>query len=348
LAFWRVTSFLVGTHKRPVQKIFCRACAKKEEWKSTVWTSLLGWWGVPWGPIWALAGGFTNAGGGARKADADEAMMCQNAIAFTRQGDPALAVGLSNILRKSDDPRIGQTAASIIRFFDERGFNTAITLEDAWKRSLVSRVALYLTAFAVPIVALGSVMIPWTKSSAVARDGAGDRLDAVFGPEVPVSTPTQASSDSPTPASEPSCDSPPSNGQVLVDHRASGDSGHKLEIDNSSSGDAIIKVRQGSGETLASFFVATGQSATLTRIPDGSYTIQYASGRRLAKSCRTFVNDGTASASEFPGPEDLSTRYEEDFHGTTVIHQKLIYTLYPVPDGNVRPSSINMDEFNRQ
>ena len=349
LAFWRVTGFLFGTHKQPVQRIFCRPCATKEQWKSTIWTSLLGWWGVPWGPIWAVAGGFTNAGGGGRKPAADEALMCQNAIAFTRQRESALAVGLSNILRKSDDPRIGQTAANIIRFFGERGFDTTTTLEDEWKRSAVSRAALFLTAFAVPVVGFSLVMIPWTKSSAVARDSTTDPLSSVFGPSASITSAAQTLSNSPAPAPapEPTCDTPPSNGQILVDHRTAGISGHKLEIDNSSSGDAIIKVRESSGQTLASFFVASGQSATLTKIPDGSYTVQYASGSKLAKGCRAFVNDGTASASAFPGPEDFTTRYEDELDGTTVIHQKLTYTLYPVPGGNVRPSSIDMDEFNR-
>jgi hypothetical protein len=348
LAFWRITSFLLGTHKQPVQRVFCQPCATKEQWRSTIWTSLLGWWGVPWGPIWAVARGLTNAGGGERTVATDEALMCQNAIAFTRRGDAPLAVGLSNILRKSDDPRIGQTAASIIRFFGERGFDTTSTLEDVWKRSILSRAALFLTAFVMPILALGLVMMTWTKSSAIGVDSTvSDSLSPVFGPDTPVTTAAaQTSSNSPIPASEPTCDSRPSNGEVLVDHRGAGNSGHKLEIDNSSAGDAIIKVRQSSGHTLASFFVASGQSATLAKIPDGSYTVQYASGSKLAKDCRRFVNDGTASASAFPGPEDLSTRYEEDVDGTTVVHQKLTYTLYAVPGGNVRPSSIDMDKFN--
>lgn len=350
LAFWRVTSFLLATHKQPVQKIFCRKCASKEQWKSTLWTSLMGWWGFPWGPVWASAYGFTNAVGGGRERDADEALMFQNAVAFTAQGEAALAVGLSNILRNSNDPKVGQTASEIIRFFSERGFDPATTLDDPWKRSIASRAALFLTAFAVPALAAALIVYPWEKGSYSAPQSSPstDPLAGTFGPPAQATEQTSpAAPASPTALPEATCDSLPSNGEVLVDHRASDSAGHKLEIDNGTSGDAIIKVRSLDGASLASFFVARGQAATLTKIPDGSYTIQYATGDKLAKGCRRFVHDGSASADQFPGPDTFETRYEDEFDGRSAIHQKLTYTLYPVPGGTVRPSSINMNEFEK-
>ena len=101
------------------------------------------------------------------------------------------------------------------------------------------------------------------------------------------------------------------------------------------------------GRTLASFFVVRGQTAMLIRIPDGIYTVQYAIGDKLTKNCRSFIKDGSESANVFPGQDTFMTRYEDDLDGTTVIHQHLTYTLYPVPGGSVHPNSLNMDEFDK-
>lgn len=361
LAFWRITSFVLGSQKSPVQRIYCSGCAGTEQWKSTVWTSLLGWWGVPWGPAWSIMHGVTNASGGTRQREVDEALMWQNAVAFATRGEGALAVGLSNVLRKSDDAEIGQKSVEIIRFFANQGIDPTTTLKDVWNRSFLRTTALFVTAFAVPIAALTLILLPselgLTKvSSAFGSDGTTDGLfDETFGPvpdqasivtaQAPAVSEPEVSS-----AHEPElvCEAPPSNGELLVDRRAAAGSGHKLDIDNGTAGDAIIKVRSMSDDAvLASFFVSRGESATLENIPDGEYKIQYAIGDKLAVDCRTFIDDGNTSANEFPGVESLVTRYEERFDGTTVIRGHLSYTLYSVPGGNVRPSGIRMDEFNK-
>lgn len=354
LAFWRVTSFILFSQKNPKQGIYCRDCAAKEQWKSTVWTSLLGWWGIPWGPPWSIMHGVTNATGGTREPEIDEALMWQNALAFAMRGEGSLAVGLSNILRKSDNVEIGRKSADIIGFFADQGIDPTTTLNDVWKRSFLKTTALLATAFLVPAAALAFVAVP-SKGffSSQPSDAEPDLLSEVFGPDaqLPASeTSTQGGEAplKPAPPPEQTCDVPPANGELLVDNRSNAGSGHQLEIDNGTSGDAIIKVRSaGSDRTLASFFVSRGRSATLKNIPDGAYSVQYANGDKLAANCRTFINDGTASASEFPGPETLETRYEETLEGTRVARSRLSYTLYSVPGGNVHPSDINMDEFNK-
>ncbi|HEX6603291.1 MAG TPA: J domain-containing protein, partial [Sphingomicrobium sp.] len=160
LAFWRVTSLILASQKNPIQRIYCRDCAGKEQWKSTIWTSLLGWWGIPWGPVWAIQHGVMNAIGGSREEKVDEALMWQNAIAFAMRGEGQLAVGLSNILRKSDDAEIGQKSAEIIRFFADRGVDPRSTLADVWRRSIWRTAALFGIAFAVPAAAVAIIVIP--------------------------------------------------------------------------------------------------------------------------------------------------------------------------------------------
>lgn len=351
LAFWRITSFILASQKTPIQRIFCHTCAAKERWKSTIWTSLLGWWSVPWGPIWATGYGVRNAVGGTHQPTVDEALLWQNAVAFASRGEGALAIGLSNILRKSENTKIAQHAADIIRVFSERGFDASTTLKDVWKRSIVTTAVLLLISFAVPGALAALVFMPGTEGShpfgTSPSSGENDPLAAVFGPQAETPQPVPAAAQEPNRPPEPACGSPPSNGQILVDHRGPSVDGHHLKIENGTAGDAIIKMRAVGGRTLASFFVQRGQTVTLTRIPDGNYTVQYASGDKLAKNCRKFMNDGTASASAFPGPETLETRYEKGFEGTSVVHSELTYTLYPVLGGTVHPNSIKMDEFNK-
>ena len=353
LVFWRVTSFVFGTHKSPVQKIFCRTCAAHEQLKSTLWTSLLGWWGIPWGPVWAIGHGITNAVGGTREATVDEALMYQNAIAFACRGEGAMAIGLSNILRKSENTEIAHRAADIIRFFTERGGNPATTMKDAWSGSFLRNATMLLVAFAVPGAALAFVYLdpPLTAfespsySSSPISESTSNSFDEVFGPEAESAGPVTSAAVPEAPV--PTCSTMPSNGEVLADNRVAEREGHVLNIDNGTAGDAIIKLRDAeSDQTVASFFVRRGEDASLANIPDGSYTIQYAVGDALAEDCQSFPK-GKASADQFPGPNAFTTRYEEDALGTTVTRQRLTYTLYTVPGGNIRPKSIGMDEFDK-
>jgi len=348
LAFWRVTSLILASHKAPVQKIFCHKCASKEQWKSTVWTSLLGWWGIPWGPIWSVANGITNATGGTRQSAVDEALMWQNAVAFSARGDGSLAIGLSNILRKSDNSKVAQHAAEIIQFFAARGFDPTTTLKDVWKRSPVRIAALLATAFAVPALAVGLIYLPGDgahtgTSASTPAVGAFTPAHSQVGQAAATNLPQTT-----THPREPTCASPPLNGDLLIDHRAAAKEGHELDIENGTSGDAIVKIRNAiGGRVLASFFVARGQTASLADIPDGMYTIQYATGDQLQKNCHSFVNDGSTSANQFPEPETFQTRYEEVPDGTQVIYSRLTYTLYPVPQGNVHPNNIDLNAFDQ-
>ena len=350
LLFWRITSFVVASHKGPVHRILCEACAVSEQWKSTIWTSLLGWWGVPWGPIWAIGYGFTNALGGTRDNEIDEKLMWQNALAFAAQGNGEIAVGLGNILRKSDDTEIGQTSAEIIRFFSERGVDPGLTLKKAWQPSLLRQAGLLLTAFAIPLGLLGVILISEARTSrgsyGPATTATDQAFDQTFGPTASTAS-VESAPEEPAVPPEPLCVSSPANGEILVDHLGVKE-GHRIEIDNGMHGDAIIKVRNAfNGRTVASFFVSRGASAALERIPDGTYKIQYAVGDKLKANCRSFVADGSASASEFPDSETLQTRYEEEFDGTRIIRSRLSYTLYPVTSGNVHPSGVDLSDFDK-
>jgi hypothetical protein len=142
------------------------------------------------------------------------------------------------------------------------------------------------------------------------------------------------------------CSTPPANGKLLSDLRQPVDRGHALQIQNGTQGDAIVKLRDAlTARTVASFFVASGQTASLTQIPDGKYRVQYAFGNKLGADCKSFIQ--LSSAGEFPDTETLETQYEEEPGGTRIITGRLSYTLYSIPGGNVHPMQITGSDFDR-
>lgn len=147
-------------------------------------------------------------------------------------------------------------------------------------------------------------------------------------------------------APEPvACATPPANGATLDGQRFSGD-GHELEIRNGTSGDAIIKIRNAdTNQLVTAFFVAQNNNASVSGIPDGNYYFQYAFGAPLAEDCKSFVT--ITSANRFPDQESFVTERIETADGTRLRSVRVAYTLYPVPEGNIHPTPINAEEFNR-
>jgi hypothetical protein len=140
----------------------------------------------------------------------------------------------------------------------------------------------------------------------------------------------------------PECDTPPGNGEVLASRGLLAEGGHAIQIANGVRGNAIIKVRDSrSGSLVLSFYVAGSQEATIQGIPDGDYTVQYATGKALDLFCKQFVSlDG---AEEFPGVQSFRTERTS----TQIITSVLSYTLYEVSNGNVEPQTISAEAFNR-
>jgi hypothetical protein len=138
------------------------------------------------------------------------------------------------------------------------------------------------------------------------------------------------------------CSFTPRNGEVLQNNIYKPEYGHSIEIDNGSTGDAIIKVRDASTNALkVSFFVGRSQKASFDDLPDGMYVIQYAFGDVLASDCKSFIT--VFSADRFPGVESFTTTYV----GNEVETDVLGYTLDATADGDVTPQSISASDFAR-
>ena len=93
----------------------------------------------------------------------------------------------------------------------------------------------------------------------------------------------------------------PQNGEVL--YRRSGGVA-QVQIANRSEEPAVVKLRDASGRTAASVFMAPGGSATVRNLPDGSYRPEFAIGEVWSRACNNFA--AGMRAQRFGGYTSLS------------------------------------------
>ncbi len=98
--FYKVKSFLVVSVRSPIQGIHCRSCAAKASLRATVVTWLLGWWGIPWGPILSVHAIFVNLFGGIKPKTANSKILAYQAWCFARLGHLDLAKAIAMKARK--------------------------------------------------------------------------------------------------------------------------------------------------------------------------------------------------------------------------------------------------------
>ncbi|AZC18565.1 J domain-containing protein [Pseudomonas sp. CMR5c] len=90
-----VKSFIVVTLRKPIAGVYCSDCAQKQSLKASATTWLLGWWGVPWGPIYSLQALVTNMFGGAHPPLENARMLGYQSYYFYAIGRPDLAQSLA-------------------------------------------------------------------------------------------------------------------------------------------------------------------------------------------------------------------------------------------------------------
>jgi hypothetical protein len=345
VVFRHVVSFVLGTVRTPVQGIFCADCARSKALKATALSAVAGWWGVPWGPVWTFAEGFKNAFGGTSDAANNERLLWHNALAFGLQGQNRLSIALADRLRGAKDRQIAANAAKLIDHFNVRGVELgSTTLKDPWARSPAHLLS-HFTIITVPPILLAGVIFAAAQQpqSTLTYPPLADVPPSAYGQPAVVGTADPESL--PVKIAEvPVCKRQPANGAVLTGKRRLLSSGHLLEINNGSAGDAIVKLRRSETmKTTASFLVRSNESASLSGIPDGEYAIQYAFGPSLSEDCKSFTS--IESAGQFPQIERLTTERTEVYDGINIRRMRLSYTLYSVPGGNVRPETIAADAF---
>ena len=127
----------------------------------------------------------------------------------------------------------------------------------------------------------------------------------------------------------------PQNGAVLA---KSGYGKHKLVVNNSPGTDALVKLKDVSGNTVISMYVQAGQSAEVN-VPEGRFQFQYAFGKDYSSSCGRFLVNMAASKD----PNYTNFIAEQRYNG--VAYSVQTYTLRRVAHGNFTPHSMDASDF---
>ncbi len=274
LVFYRVVSLILVTTRTPVQGVYCSACAKRTALNASLISSIGGWWGFPWGPIWTIGSIFKNASGGKNSSAVEERLIWYNALAFLSKGKLAISYALAQQSRKAEDNQIAINALKLMEHLQAAGVPaTSPSLKNPWR-----------TSASTWLVHLGLLIaVPSTICLAIWQDEIQKRVsnNSSFASALPQKLPSLAQAGTPT---IPKCVFPPENGAVLTSNLRSKAKGQVLEIRNGSSGNAIVKV--------------------------GTYRFQYAFGDDLRADCRNFIQ--IASAAQFPDIESLRTLHTQN------------------------------------
>lgn len=346
LVFWRVFSFLLATWSSPVQGMYCAKCAKNEAMRSTILTSIFGWWGFPWGPIMTIGKGFENALGGKGEQDRHEALAWYNALALLHSGQISMAVAIAEQLVGARDEEIRDAATALVETGRANGVTLNGHLKDPW-RQVASQTPIRLGAlFAAPTALILAIVVGSGTSGKAADNfyAASDQKGSAAARKLQPNDAQSEASSMPPPKPAEVCSTELENGRILFGRKNLASDGHALEISNGSAGDAIVKMRySNSSKIYISFFVKQNQTIKIDGIHNGNYRIQYALGHALNKMCKKFISPN--SVGEFPQIEPLRSEIVDDYRGQGIMYQRLSYTLYTVPGGNIRPETISKDAF---
>ena len=80
----------------------------------------------------------------------------------------------------------------------------------------------------------------------------------------------------------------PEAGEVLL-RRASGE--HRLLIHNEGRADAVVKLKTQAGYTVAAYFIPATYTLGVGGIPEGTFSIEFATGKRYSRGCGMFLED---------------------------------------------------------
>jgi hypothetical protein len=116
---------------------------------------------------------------------------------------------------------------------------------------------------------------------------------------------------------------------------------HTLKTTNGLSSDAVVKVREITGSTVLSFYVAAGNEVTVDRVPEGTFIIEFATGRDFSPVCGYFLSN--MSSRRFINSESFETQTRANSRYTSVLE----ITLNPVVGGTARTVSTDDSRFDR-
>lgn len=142
-------------------------------------------------------------------------------------------------------------------------------------------------------------------------------------------------------------DTRPTNGTVILNRFGEPPipGGHgKLTIENGLTEDAFVKVVSGV-DLMAAMYVRGNSSFSISKIPDGSYTILYRTGFGWLEQHRDFERG--KGAAKFDNNLVYSTEIQNDDRIIRTFYDTFTLTLHKVVDGNAQAEEITDDEFNK-
>jgi DnaJ-like protein len=117
-----------------------------------------------------------------------------------------------------------------------------------------------------------------------------------------------------------------------------------LRIQNGTAYHAVVKlVNTQMGRSVFTVFIGAGEEFTIRNIPDGSYKLAFASGRRW-----NWLADGfneRKGSSVFHDDILFDTSYEREVGGIRTYYHEFEVTLQPVVNGNARAEALAPDVF---
>jgi hypothetical protein len=368
--FWYVISLLLVTSRRTMQGVFCPSCAPKKAFQASAITWLLGWWGFPWGPIWTIGALYRNLLNGTQPADVNGQILGRQALYFWGKGKPDLAAAavdqaLSLKIEATLRERLSELKQALpavpkARLIDRwrllRGWGfwaqiapaLAVVALVTWgnRDNIIVAIAQQNLAHvgeerssvfaepksAMPVLATVRpfenfhVLVGWgtggyeriitdrgavgfmPRALIILGDGVADLKGRCF-PFGPVNL---------------------TNGLVFRQTRVGP---HTLKTTNGFSSDAVVRLLDMAGRTVLSFYVTAGGVVTIDSVPEGVFTIHFATGREFSRTCGYFLSD--VSSRRFVNVGSFETRFQGNYRYTS----SLKITLNPVVGGTAQTVS---------
>ena len=359
--FYEVKSFIFMTTRSAIQGIFCSSCAEKKSLRASAITWVLGWWGIPWGPIYSIQAIYNNMVGGKQPANINAKLAAHQAWVFAVLGkvDMARAVALDAMalarkikpdglyakVKKAlgyDVPDEGvEIRAHIQKLLDMLSEDSnAGRLKDAWA---FFRRPFYVQASIAALV-FGSIGYAIQTSPS---GGSSYAYTPPKGPKPYVANPTPTAadfSDTPLPVAKPKprgyerpATAPngaawPMTASYINGFEKLHTNGlSEVTVDNSrNDSDVFVKLVSIDGPNaypVRTFFIPAYGSFTLNKVRAGNYDIRY----------KDLSNGGLSRSDPF-NLEEIRT-----YDGTQ--YSTMTMTLYKVKHGNMKTYGLSEDEF---
>ncbi len=376
--FSSVFSYLLATSRHAVQGIFCPSCARTKAIKASLITWLFGWWGFPWGPIFSIGALVKNISGGEIPVEANGTILAHQAAYFWVHNRPELAsaalrqaqrfYGSADLRDRIDKLKstIPTTSSTLVdRWSKLRNWGFWVQLSPAiviaalvlggifplFLDNVSSKQIAYVPGAKTAVMSAASTTAqtvgtvrPFENFTVLVGRGENDyeKIETANGTVGFIVSPAIKYGDGEA-ALQAACfplgPEDIANGTILS-QQVGGP--HQIKVKNGLENDAVVKLRAPDGHTALSFYVKANSEADITSVPEGTYSIDFATGQRFSQTCGYFLKD--MQRQKFVDADTFQERTE----GMEVIDSVLTVSLNPVADGNAKTEPSDPSDFENE